>query len=338
VVTFAPLALGALAERSLLGGVADGTEAILDAGPDRAHLCVLEGGRPGSARTLASVGAAGWAAAREDAAALDRLIAPLLRDLKISLRSRKQGGWTRLSLAGDLSGLPGVAERLSKELGIPVEPLTLATPLPKEAGDAEHALALGLALRAQHPRGKLDFRKGQFAFVRDLSQAKVKITRLAMAIAVLLILAIGLGAARVISLGRQARDYDDALCAATRKILGTCTTDFRQAIGALSGGKSKTAGIPRVSASDVLAELVSHLPDGALPTLDEVDLTTTIVRLRGVAESFGKVDELIAALRKDRCFGDIKQPRTEKQRDSSKVNFSLEFAYTCSGEQPGGAG
>jgi hypothetical protein len=74
-----------------------------------------------------------------------------------------------------------------------------------------------------------------------------------------------------------------------------------------------------------------------MPTLEEVDLNTTTVRMRGVAESYGKVDELIAALRKDRCFGDMKQPRTEKVRDN-KVGFTLEFAYTCSGEQPGGAG
>jgi general secretion pathway protein L len=338
VMTFAPLALGALAERSLLGGATPGAEAILDAGPDRANLCVLEGGRPTLARALASAGPLAWAAARDHDAALERLVGPLARDLKMSLRARKAGGWARLSLAGELAAIPGVGERLSRDLGIPVAPLALATPLPQQAGEPEHALALGLALRAQHPRGKLDFRKGEFAFVRDLSQARGNIAKLAVAVGILLILAIGLGAARVASLGRQARDYDDALCAATRKIVGTCMTDYRQAIAALSGGRSRTAGIPRVSAADVLAELVAHLPEGAMPTLDDVDLTTTTVRLRGVAESFGKVDELIAALRKDRCFGDIKQPRTEKQRDSSKVNFSLEFAYTCSGEQPGGAG
>ena len=68
-----------------------------------------------------------------------------------------------------------------------------------------------------------------------------------------------------------------------------------------------------------------------------MDLNTTSVRLRGTAESFGKVDEILSSLKKDRCFGQIQQPRTEKQRDGQKVLFSIDFAYTCSGEQPGGA-
>jgi general secretion pathway protein L len=251
----------------------------------------------------------------------------------------KAGPVARLLIAGDLATLPGAAEKLSAELGIAVEPLALGGQAAQVADGrgAEYALALGLALRAQQPRGRLNFRKGEFAFTRDLSQVRGHLARLAAAASVLLALAVGLGAARVASLSRQARDYDDALCTATRKILGTCMTDYRQALAALSGGRSKAAGIPRVSAADVLAELVAHLPDDAMPILEDVDLTTTAIRLRGLAESYGKVDQILTALKKDRCFGEIKQPRTEKQRGSEKVIFSIDFAYTCSGEQPGGA-
>src|SRR5205823_5992166 len=168
-------------------------------------------------------------------------------------------------------------------------------------------------------------------------QVRGHLVQLAIAAAVLLALAVGLGAARITSLSRQEHDYDDALCAATRKILGTCMTDYRQAVAALSGGRSKAAGIPRVSAADVLAELMAQLPEDATPTLEDVDLNTTSIRLRGTADSFGKVDQILAALKKDRCFGEIKQPRTEKQRGTEKIVFSIDFAYTCSGEQPGGA-
>jgi len=183
----------------------------------------------------------------------------------------------------------------------------------------------------------VNFRKGEFAFTKDLSQLRGKVIRLGVAAAVLLVLGLVLGIARLSSLHRQAAAYDDAVCTATRRILGTCTTDYRQAIGQLSGGRSRAAGIPRVSAADVLAELVANLPDGALPLLDDVEVTTTALRVRGTAESFGKVDEIVTGLRKNRCFGEIKQPRTEKARDGNKVTFSLDFPYTCSGEAPGGA-
>jgi general secretion pathway protein L len=344
LVTFAPLALATPSERGMVApdGAVEGTatEAVLEAGPDRADFCLLDGGRPILARSLCSGGAPVWESARTDPRALERLLAPLARDLKMSLRMRgKAGPASRLLVAGDLATLPGAVERLSADLGMRVEPLALAGEAMQigEGSGADYALALGLALRAQQPRGRLNFRKGEFAFTRDLSQVRGHLARLASAAAVLLALAVGLGAVRIASLSRQGRDYDDALCAATRKILGTCTTDYRQAVAALSGGRSKAAGIPRVSAADVLAELVAHLPDDAMPILEDLDLTTTAIRLRGIAESFGKVDQILTALKKDRCFGEIKQPRTEKQRGTEKVQFFIDFAYTCSGEQPGGA-
>jgi general secretion pathway protein L len=332
IVTLAPLALAALGERAVL--VPEGepplTAALLDAGPDRANLALLDAGRPVLARALASANAQTWASAVTDADARARLLATLSRDLKISLRARKTAP-QRLLLAGVLASLPDAVERLSAEAQLPAEPVVLP------AGDASGALALGLALRAQFPRGRVNFRKGEFAFTKDLSQLRGKVIRLGVAAAVLLVLGLVLGIARLSSLGRQAAAYDDAVCTATRRILGTCTTDYRQAIGQLSGGRSRAAGIPRVSAADVLAELVANLPDGALPLLDDVEVTTTALRVRGTAESFGKVDEIVTGLRKNRCFGEIKQPRTEKARDGNKVTFSLDFPYTCSGEAPGGA-
>ena len=347
LVTFAPLALATPSERGMVardgaaGAPGAASEAVLDAGPDRADFCLLDGRRPVLARSLSGAGAALWESARTDPRAADRLLSPLARDLKLSLRMRgKAGALSRLLVAGDLARLPGAAERLSAELGVPVEPLALTGEAAQVAQGpgADYALALGLALRAQQPRGRLNFRKGEFAFTRDLSQVRGHLVQLAIAAAVLLALAVGLGAARVASLSRQARDYDDALCVATRKILGTCMTDYRQAIAALSGGRSKAAGIPRVSAADVLAELVAHLPEDAMPTLDDVELTTTTVRLRGVADNYGKVDQIVTGLKKDRCFGQFQTPRTERVRGGGeKVQFSIDFAYTCSGEQPGGA-
>ena len=335
IVTFAPLALCALVERSqLIGQVAGSTEldapiGLLDAGPDRADLTLLEGSRPVIARALATSSAATWLAAMTDEAAREKLLAVLARDLKITLRARRGLVPSKLMLAGAIAALPGAVERLSQELQLPAGPIEL------QNGSSETALALGLALRAQQPRGRINFRLGEFAFTKDLSQVKGQLGRLAIAASILLALAFSLGIARVSSLHRQAADYDEALCTATKRILGSCMTDYRQALGALSGGKSKAAGIPRVSAADVLAELIANLPEDAMPVLDDVDVNTTSLRVKGVAESFGKVDEIISGLKKDKCFGDIKQPRVEKQRDGSKVTFSIDFAYTCSGEAGG---
>ncbi|MFL5291758.1 MAG: type II secretion system protein GspL [Myxococcales bacterium] len=340
VVTFAPLALGALAERKVLADGVEGTTALIEAGPERAELCLFAGDRPFLARALSTSGRALWHAALSDPKAREKILVPLLRDIKISLRARAPGELARILLAGDLTAFPEIAHRFEMELGAAAGPVVLA-PQHQTANGAEApemSLALALALRAQQSRGRLDFRKGEFAFTRALTQARGQLLQIGIAAVVLVLLAIGLGTARVASLSRQAADYDEALCAATKKTLGNCMTDYRQAVAALSGGRSKAAGIPRVSAADVLSEVVARLPDSSLPTIDDIDLNTTTVRMRGTVESFGKVDDIVAALRKDRCFGDVKQPSTTKARDgSNKINFSLEFSYTCSGELPGGA-
>ena len=334
VVTFAPLALAALAERQQLLGQGEGAPAddapvaLLDAGPGRADLALLEKGKAVIARALATSSPTLWL---EDPAARARLLTVLARDLKITLRSRRGLTPSKLLLAGAVANLPDAALRLGAELQLPIETIAL------QSGAPESALALGLALRAQQPRGHINFRKGEFAFTKDLSQVRGQLGRLALAAAILLALAFGLGVAHVTSLRSQGKDYDTALCAATRRILGTCMTDYRQALGSLSGGKSKAAGIPRVSAADVLAELTAHLPEQSLPTLEDIDISTTTIRIKGVADSFSKVDEVTSALKKDKCFGEIKQPRSEKQPQGSKISFSLDFAYVCSGELGGGA-
>src|SRR5207237_503104 len=139
---------------------------------------------------------------------------------------------------------------------------------------------------------------------RDLkiSLLRGQMVRLGIAAAVLLVLGLFLGTARLSSLHGQASAYDEAVCSATKRILGTCLTDYRQAVAQLSGGKSRAAGIPRVSAAEILAELVARMPEGSTTLLDDVEVTTTAVRMKGTAESFGKVDEIIAALKKDKCF------------------------------------
>jgi general secretion pathway protein L len=332
VVTLAPLALAALAEKGSLTAPNEGLSAVmLDAGPDRADVVLVSDGKPALARALASAGAEAWEAARHDEAALTRITALLARDLKISLRARNVSP-QKLLLSGAIAELPGAAEKLGADLQLPAEAFAMP------AGGPAAALALGLALRAQTPRGKVNFRKGEFAFTRDLSQVRGQLVRSAIGVAALLILALVSGIARVSSLHSQAAAYDDAVCAATKRILGTCTTDYRQAIGQLSGGKSRAAGIPRVSAADVFAEMVAHLPPDAPPLLDDVETTTTAVRMKGNVSGYDKVDPITSSLKKDKCFGEIKPPRVEKARDANTgVSFSMEFPYTCSGETPGGA-
>ncbi|MBS2024350.1 MAG: pilus assembly protein PilM [Deltaproteobacteria bacterium] len=366
VVTFAPLAMAALNERRLIdvasgqtdvvqsedpaattpdagpSTVKDGKEQsflVLEGGPEQVNLTLHHEGKLELARALMTAEASLWDAALQDPAQVETVLRPILRDLKISLRSRgAQAAPKRVLLGGVIAALPGAAELLSSELNLPVAPLALDPELKfpeSEVAPPAAALSLGLALCAQQPRGHLNFRKGEFAFTKDASKARGQIVRVAIAASVLLVLWLGSGIARLSALSSDAAAYDDALCTATKKILNECVTDYRQALSRMQGGGSKAAGIPRVSGSEVLAEVLSHMPENAQPLLEDLEVTTASVRIKGVAESFGQVDQIIAGLKGDKCFGDIKQPRVEKQRDSTKVQFAIDFAYTCAGEGGG---
>lgn len=358
-VTCAPMALAALQEKKLLAAIpelapaADGTEQVagsvllLEAGPERASATLLYAGSIELARSLSAAPLAMWSAAEATSAetggddALDRLLLPLVRDLKLALRARAIIGPkapTRALLLGPLAALPGAAARLSELLELEAAPLALDAGVELPAGalhPSEFGLALALSLRAQSPRGHINFRKGPLAFTKDLSQARGQLARLVTAAAVVLILALASGVASVASLSRKAAAYDDALCAATKKVLGNCLTDYRMAVSQMSGSGSKAGGIPRASASEILAEVMAHLPEAAIPLLDDVEITTSSIRIKGVADDYGAVDKIIAALKTDKCMGDIKPPRVEKQRDSTKIVFALDFPYSCSGEAGG---
>src|SRR3989442_1481876 len=164
VVTLGPLALAALGERGVLvpEGAPGLTAVLLDAGPDRADIAFVDNGRPVLARALAAANASSWEAAATDPNARARMLATLSRDLKISLRTRKVTP-QRFLLAGRLAALPDAAERLSADTQVPAEAIALPS------GGPEDALALGLALRAQLPRGRINFRKDEFGFTKDLS-------------------------------------------------------------------------------------------------------------------------------------------------------------------------
>jgi len=133
-----------------------------------------------------------------------------------------------------------------------------------------------------------------------------------VAAALLLVLGLVLGVARLSSLRRQAAAHDDAVCSANppdpRELPDGLPPGHRQ----LSGGRSRAAGIPRVSASDVLADAGRvHARRSDAPARRRGS-DTTAVRVQGNGDGFGKVEEIVSALRKDKCFGEIKPAKTDK--------------------------
>ncbi|AKU91329.1 type IV pilus biogenesis protein PilM [Vulgatibacter incomptus] len=331
VVTLPSLAnLALLGELASLGSLpADQAEGLVDFGRERTILSIVRGAAgdrqlPGLVY-VRSMGGAG-----------EGRMAAAIRELRQSLFSAQARGrlpLRRLFLVGELAAQEGLAERLSSELGVPVERLASlpgegAQTIPPEL-HGPLAQAFGLALRG-HARGGrlLNLRKGELAFRGDLDYLKGKVSRLAAFAAVLLLLAGASLWMRIHILTNEEEALDRALCNHTQRVLGSCETDFNVALSKLQGGGTSASKIPTASALEVFAEAASRAPTEISLRIDEVDATLDMVRLRGSVDSFDAVDQVVAELRKSRCIGDVKPGRIQKNREE-KIEFTLDALYVC---------
>jgi general secretion pathway protein L len=372
---FAP---GVLAREAPAAGAPPACEALLDFGESRTTLCVTVGGALAAARTVPS-GAATVARAmardlgigEAEAAlllsagpgadplpeplaalaleprfeeALTRALAPLLRELRATLRAwRARVGATpvtRLWLAGGLGQRPGLAERLAGEVDGPVLPLALQGPAaalpPEQAGSL--ALALGAALRGHLGSrvGRTNLRRGVLAYTRDFEHLKGKVARLAVAAGAILLLAVASQVVKIYTLSRQEGAVDRALCDAEEKVLKKCFPNYEEALSALRGRGVPGASIPKTSAVDILDDLSRRLPEGIPLKFEKIDITDRKLHLQGIADAAEHVDKLVASLHGSRCFADARSGGARKRGTDGKFEFSVDSALGCAEGLQGG--
>jgi general secretion pathway protein L len=221
--------------------------------------------------------------------------------------------------------------------------LTEGHPFPEPAELAPAALSLALALRGTGgtKAPKLNFRKGQYASAQAEGAWRDRLGALGVMAAVLLVLFSVSTFAKLHSLEVRETKLDDALCEATKKILGTCETDFRVALGRLKGKGSPAASIPQVSAVDLLNDVSNLFPpkDDAKPddvVLTDLDIVDTMVTMRGDAKSYESVDNLVASLQKDKCFSEIKKGNLQKGKND-RIEFKLDALYSCGAAKKAGS-
>jgi general secretion pathway protein L len=297
-------------------------------------------GEPGAAPPAGAPDLAALCAAPRAAEALPRALAPLLRELRATLRAWRaregQRPVARAWLAGSLARLPGLAELVAAEVGGPARPLEMAGPaaegVPADAAPGL-ALALSAALRG-HLGGRasrLNLRRGDAAYTRDMEQLKQRVGRLAVYAALVLLLAGASWGVRLFALSRQELLVDRALCEAEEKVLGRCLGSVEEAVSALRGRGIPGAGIPKASAVDVLGELAQRTPEGVKVRFDRIDITDKKLHLQGTTEAPENVDKVVEALKGSRCFADARSGGARKRGTEAKFEFSIDSALGCVG-------
>ena len=278
--------------------------------------------------------------AERAAAAFIRGFQSILRELKSTLKSysaRSKRAIEKVYLCGGTAKLPGLAEQLSADLQLPVQVLEL----PNDAKAAmaapspQAAQALALALRgnatgAKAPRFNL--RRGEFAFKSDFDFITDKLGQLVTFGAVLLVLLIASGIVRNTVLERREKAVDAMLCDITNRYLGKCEKNFDIALNMLQGQGSPAASIPKRSAVTLLADLTKALPTEFPVTADQIVIDLDRISARFETDSSKHVEDIVAALKNDKCFREVKEGKLEKNKDGSKVQFRLDIQVDCPAE------
>lgn len=291
-------------------------------------------------------GAIGEAARGPDAertsGALLRGLQPILRELRPSLKSytaRTHRTVGRIFLCGGTAQLPGLAEQLTRDLGIPTETLRLresAGAFPEGAG-LSAVEAYALALRGQATGSKaprFNLRRGALAFQGHYDYLREKVGRLAAFAATIVVLLIGFGFVRNTVLAQGEQKVDDQLCATTKKVLGTCEKNYDRALNMLRGEKSPAAALPQVSAVNLLAELTARIPVDAHAQLDQIRIDLGQISVRGQTDNSKQVDKITSALKTYKCFKEVKEGKLERSKDGQHMRFSFDIQVECPGAAP----
>jgi general secretion pathway protein L len=281
------------------------------------------------------------------ASAFVRGIQPVLRELRPSFkaftaRARRQVG--AVLLCGGTARMPGLAEQLSKDLGMPVRVLTLpqeasaVVPAPDQPAVLQ-AYSLALRGQASGPKApRFNLRRGEFAFKGDYDYVKDKLGLLASFAATLLLLLIASGVVRNSVLARREAQVDAVLCDVTQRILGACEKNYDIALNRLKGVESPAAALPKLSAVNLLAEMTQRVPADVPVTFDRIDIDLERISVRGLTDSSKQIDTIATALKGHRCFKEVKEGKVEKTKDGSKVSFRLDIHVECPEQAQGGEG
>jgi general secretion pathway protein L len=353
-------------------GAPRAADVVMDVGHDRTSVCVVgPDGAAEAARTFAfgsahlaravardlgvspleATAIATGAPDARGADALRRALAPLARELRATLRAwrARVGGCAirRLVLSGQAGTLPVLPELLAPEVdGAPVAPIALAGPAAERiAPEDAPALALALALALRGHQGshapRLNLRRGGLAYTRDFEHVKGRVARLGAYAGLVVLLAVASAGVRLVTLSRQERALDDALCDAEQKTLGKCYGSYEEAQAVLRGRGTPAAGIPHVSAVDVFAELSERVPVEVPLRLDRIEVTKDKLHLQGTTDAAENVDKIVSSLQTSRCFGDARSGGARRRGSDGKFEFSIDSGITCleSGPAtPGGRG
>jgi hypothetical protein len=233
-----------------------------------------------------------------------------------------------MALSGLWSDLPEVGAFLADALGLELVawPTVLIGGAPRPL--APVALAAGLALAGlARDRGRIDFRRGEFAYGRE----RAGVRKRAMTAGVMAALVLGVGVAdlgvRAAWKERRYREVQDRVRAAFQDALPGVTTivsepdQLQAAIDTLAKQRAFLGG--EVGALDILLKLTDAIPKDSGIAVSDLTIDQDKVRIEAETASFDWVNRIEGALAKAPFVGRIVVSDAKTTADQSKVRFLM---------------
>jgi general secretion pathway protein L len=362
----APLAYAGLVRRLTVGGPV----LIVDIGHLRTNVCLVDAGRPVAARTISRAGhqiteafrqtyqvsyaeaealkereawllddaSPGGSPEQQYAATTAEALAPLLRELRLTsglLASRVGVRPERLLLCGGSALIRGLDACLARELGLPVERLSLDLGQDGERqvapeGEAMGALAVGLALERGGRQG-IDLRQGEFAYKADTSLFKDKLVTIAVSVMLVLLFAALNAYMSLYALRKEEKALSQQLRRSTQAVFGEVVLDPKVASRRVkTGSKAISSGIPQRTAFDILNLLSTNIPGADKVKLDvtRLEIKPGKTYITGTADTRSAVGDIVKGLEKDRCVQKV-STGTISDVSEGKKQFSLTITTEC---------
>jgi len=326
------IAVGAMALGSLVPAIPllgeGATIAIVDLGAKAIEVLVLERGETVFARTL-STGTEGLPAS-----------APrLAREIRLSFAAhRAKGGAVpeRVVLCGGGAFVSGAEGFLSGELEMPVqllpEPALDVTALgdtTRELPRYAKALALALSLGGRAPG--MNLRRGPLAFERGFAWVRERLPVLGGLAAVVLVSFVFSGWSRVYEAHAERGALQRALGTVTKDVLGTEADTAQDAEDLLAKEAALTDSdpMPHADAFDVMVRLSEAVPPSVTHDVEELDVQSGHVTIRGIVGSIPEAQSIATALGESKCMNDAKIKSTTQAVGGDRQKYLLEFQLRC---------
>jgi len=320
----------ALVQPDAPGSDGGGPVVVIDLGARTSDVLVLSRGEPVFARTLS-----------QGTARIESTAPLLAREIRMTIGAfRSLGGAApeRLVLCGGGSFRPGAHAFLAGELDLPCTELPALT---LEMGSALaperraevpwFAKAIGLALGLGPRPLDLDLRRGPLAFERGFAWVREKIPVLAGLATVVLVSFLFSAWAQLHGASADHDTLEKALALVTKDVLGEETTSASHASELLTQLTTVSADdpLPHADAFDVMVKLSLDIPPDMTSDIEELDVQKGHVSVHGIVGSIPDAQAIAEALRKERCFADVKITRTNQVFGGDRQKYILELDERC---------